>query len=100
MKKKYLFFTILTASSMLATNAFAAESLTDASTTVIGGANFKVSTSVTLMVESTSTAYRLSSKHLNGNKTYSATSTEPSVVESDSAEDIGEALAAIVPALP
>ena len=102
MKKIFLNFGIVCISLIVANSAFATQTLSSGTdgttTTVIGNANIKMSTSVTLMAESTATAYRLSSKHLNGNQTYSATSALPSVTESDSV--VGTPLAAIVPTLP
>lgn len=96
MKKIFLGFAIIGVSLILANGAFAG-SMTlgpDATSTTIGGANFRVSTSVTLMADSTATAWKASSKHKNGNKTFSANDTKPTVYETDST--VGDTLSAIV----
>lgn len=83
MKKYSLKLALVTASLLLATNAFATDQIDYATTTIIGGASFKASTSVDMFATSTTTAFGVAAKHLNGNKTYTATSTNPSVVEVD-----------------
>lgn len=82
MKKYSLKLALVTASLLLATNAFAAQILAT-ETTIIGGASFKASTSVDMFATATDTAYGVAAKHVNGSKTYTATSTNPSVVEVD-----------------
>ncbi len=79
---------LATTFSMLANNASATTftgvpGATGTTSTTIGGANFKVSTGVTLVatVNGTNTGFSVASKHVSGDKTYQATSLNPSVVE-------------------
>lgn len=74
--------------SVLANNASATTftgvpGATGTTSTTIGGANFKVSTGVTLVatVNGTNTSFSVASKHKSGDKSYQATSVNPSVVE-------------------
>jgi len=99
MKKINLQFAIIAASLVLAGNVFATATITSTGSTV-GNTTFRTSTGVTLMAETkaNATAFRVSAKHLSGDKVYSATSAAPSVVESTGT--IGTALAAIVPSMP
>lgn len=86
MKKILSVCAALSAFLLITGNAFAApQTFTSANTTVLGGANFKISTGVTLIAETNTgnTAFRVASKHLSGDKTYKATSVAPSVAESN-----------------
>jgi hypothetical protein len=87
MKKIFILLTLIAAFSMLPNNASAAKTLSGTTTTVIGGANIKASTGVTLIAVTGGTSnstFAVRSKHTSGDKIYDATSVNPSVVESNS----------------
>ena len=91
MKKIHLQLAIIALFLTAVSSAFAG-TITSTGTT-IGGANFKASTGITLNVATSGTPaisfFGVASKHINGDKSYSATSVNPSVLEAPSAVGTG-----------